>query len=220
MARGYSKASSESSFNEDPDRREVKDLMDSLLGTDKVPKAYSSIDESAWDQIESDVLRETGTSKAWYQRDDFDEALDRAKEVLDNPSELSVNLEEMAKFVPLSADEAKAGKRPYDVIVDAWNSTKNEDGEFDMAQRRDRGFRYNDGSYEERFSLKWVKGFIKDRVEDATKERKKYDVELNNVRQEKIVDAVADWLTELDQAQQDRDRERRESYPRGDREEN
>lgn len=214
MARGYAKASSESFSEKDPDKVEVNDLMDSLLGTNKVPKAYGSIPEDAWKQIGSDVVRETGTSKAWYQRDDFDEALDRAKEVLDNPSELSTNLEEMARFVPLTAGEVAAGKRPYDVIMEAWERTKSEDGSFDMAQRRDKAFRYNDGSFEESFSLKWVKDFIKDRVEDAPKERKKYDIELNKVRQEKIVDAVADWLNEVDEASQARDRERRESYPR------
>lgn len=215
MARGYSKASSESSFSEDPDRREVNDLMDSLLGSKKLPKEYGLMSETVWNQIGSDVVKETNRSKAWGQRDSFDEALVRAKEVLDNPSELSGNLEEMAKYVPLTAEEAKEGKRPYDVITDAWGTAQLEGFGYEAARQRDRAYRYNDGSFEEKFTLNWVKGFISDRVDSAGVERKKYDVELNKVRQEKIVDAVADWL---DEDRRGQDREKRESYPKGDKE--
>lgn len=218
MARGHSRASSEgaSPFNKPNDPvAEVSDLMEGFLGSKKMPDGFDDLDENAWESISEEVAY--ANMKESDRREIFDDLVIRAQEALDNPSELSTDLETMSYLVPLTAAEAKAGKRPRDVIREAFETAKSEDGGYDDAVRRDASFRDNDGSFEERYTVNWVKDFLTERVENAAKERANYDKDLKQAREAKIFRVVQNFI---EVTENDRDRERRESYPRGDREDN
>lgn len=213
MARGNSRAQSErgdnpfNSRSNDP-KAEISDQMEGLLGKNEMPDGFDDMDENTWDSVASDVADASDSLKESERRDQFDELVDAAQNAIDNPSELSTNLEDVAYLVPLTAAEAREGKRPYEILVEALETAQREDGGYDAAVRRDKSFRDNDGSFEETWTVNWIKDFLAERVADAPKERKNYDKDLKDAREVKIFEVVQKLQNEKEREESNRPQER------------
>ena len=175
-----------------------KDLVKEGMG----PTGLKSIPDPDLQVIAANVSN--ASDEARDQRDEFDRSVEEGQEALKNAKFDWEDKRVVGNLVPLTFSEVQDGLEGGDVLQAEWEDWAQTDPDVSEALQKDRDYEEEEGepaslrgnsAVDAQFAM-FAKGFIQDRIDEASSNRDDYDDEINTVEAQELEDQVSSWEEE------------------------